>query len=162
MIKKLLLFLLVLLVCIQFIKPEKNISASPSANNISTVYNVPEEVNRILKRSCYDCHSNNTNYPWYANIQPAAWWLNDHLEEGKEEVNFDEFAAYRPARQYRKLNEIHDEVDEGEMPLSSYTIIHSNAKLSDSEKKTLLDWVAATKIAMENKYPADSLKLKKK
>lgn len=162
MIKKTLLILLIILVCIQFIKPEKNIAANASVNNISTVYTVPEEVKSILQKSCYDCHSNNTVYPWYANIQPVAWWLNDHIEEGKEEINFDEFATYRPARQYRKLKEIHDEVDEGEMPLSSYTLIHSNAKLSESDKKKLLDWIASTKTVMESKYPADSLTLKKK
>lgn len=162
MIKKILWILLVLLIGIQFFRPDRNIAASPSGNHISTIYGVPEEVNAILKRSCYDCHSNNTTYPWYANVQPVAWWLNNHIEDGKGEVNFDEFATYRPARQYRKLKEIHDEVDEGEMPLSSYTLIHTNAKLSDSDKKTILEWLASVKVTMESKYPADSLKLKKK
>ena len=162
MIKKILLILLVLLIVIQFFKPERNIAASPSSNHISTVYNVPEEVNTILKRSCYDCHSNNTDYPLYASIQPVTWWLNNHIEDGKGELNFDEFATYRPARQYRKLKEIHDEIEEGEMPLSSYTLINTNAKLSDNDKKTILDWLASVKTTMESRYPADSLKLKKK
>ena len=162
MIKKILLILLILLIVIQFFKPEKNIAASPSGNHISTVYSVPEEVNAILKKSCYDCHSNNTVYPWYANVQPVAWWLHNHVEEGKEEINFDEFATYRPSRQYRKLKEIHDEIEEGEMPLYSYTLINTNVKLSVNDKKTILDWLATVKTTMESRYPADSLKLKKK
>lgn len=81
--KRILLVLLVVLILIQFFRPQRNISASPSPADISTIYPVPANVGSILKKACYDCHSNNTNYPWYANVQPIAWWLNDHVEEGK-------------------------------------------------------------------------------
>src|SRR5665647_1862494 len=107
-LKNILLLLLVALVIIQFIRPGKNISAPSTllANDISKVYTVPDSVHQILQTSCYDCHSNNTTYPWYAKVQPVAWWLNNHIVEGKKEVNFSEFATYRIGRQYKKLDEI--------------------------------------------------------
>ncbi len=159
--KQFFLLLLVILVLIQFFKPEKNINTTPSDKYISTAINVPENVNAILIKSCADCHSNNTQYPWYANTQPIAWWLNDHIEEGKAELNIDSFANYSLRRQYRKFEEIMDQVEEDEMPLSSYTLIHRNAKLSEVDRKVLIDWAKDTRLMMKQKYPADSL-IKKK
>lgn len=159
--KKILIVLLVLIVIIQFFRPTKNLSAAKSANDISNVYNVPDNVNVILNKACNDCHSNNTVYPWYAEVQPVAWWLNDHIEEGKEELNFSEFASYTPARQYHKLEEIKKQIDEGEMPLGSYTLIHTDAKLTDAEKQTLLSWSEGIRAEMKSKYPLDSLVMKR-
>lgn len=142
MIKKILIGLLVVLVVIQFIRPERNVSEIPSQNDIRVHYSVPANVESVLKRACYDCHSNNTNYPWYANIQPVLWWLQDHIEEGKEELNFSEFATYSAKRADHKLDEVIEMVEEEEMPLESYTYIHKDAILSSSEKKLLMDWAA--------------------
>lgn len=142
MIKKILIGLLVVLVVIQFIRPERNISELPSQNDIRVHYSVPANVESVLKRACYDCHSNNTNYPWYANIQPVLWWLQDHIEEGKEELNFSEFATYSAKKADHKLDEVIEMVEEEEMPLESYTYIHKDAILSSSEKKLLMDWAA--------------------
>jgi hypothetical protein len=163
MLKKVLLLLLVVLVVIQFFHPAKNLdaSAAATANDISKVMAVPDNVQDILKRSCYDCHSNNTTYPWYSKIQPVAWWLNNHIEEGKGEINFNEFATYRLRRQYKKLEEIIEQVKEDEMPLSSYTLIHKDAVLSKDQKLALSSWAGAAMDSMKAKYPADSL-LKKK
>ncbi|TAK62599.1 MAG: cytochrome C, partial [Bacteroidetes bacterium] len=94
---------------VQFIRPEKNASGS-SNNNITTQFAVPAEVESMLKTSCYDCHSNTTTYPWYASVQPVGWWLADHIKDGKDELNFDEFASYSPRRQYKKFNEIVEQV----------------------------------------------------
>ncbi len=159
--KKLLLLLLVVFVAIQFIHPERNESAEPQTADISTIYKVPVDVSNILNKACNDCHSNNTTYPWYATIQPVAWWLNDHIQEGKGEINFNEFASYAPAKQYHKLEEFKKQIDEDEMPLSSYTLIHTNAKLTDSEKKTLTNWSEDIRNQMKAKYPADSLVMKR-
>lgn len=159
--KKILISLVIVLVLIQFFKPQKNISTQKSVADISNVYQTSNDVSVILDKACNDCHSNNTKYPWYSNIQPVAWWLNNHIQEGKEELNFSEFANYNPARQYRKLEEIKKTVDEGEMPLGSYTIIHTDAKLSDAEKHTLTTWAEGIRAEMKNKYPADSLVFKK-
>lgn len=160
--KKVAYILLVVLIVIQFFRPAKNINttSSATANDISKLYTVPENVMDILKTSCYDCHSNNTAYPWYNNIQPVAWWLNHHVEEGKREINFNEFATYPARRQYKKMEEVIDQVKDDEMPLSSYTLIHTNAKLSQEQKAILTDWAEATRKDMEAKYPPDSLKRK--
>ena len=139
-VKKILIGLLLLLVLIQFFHPAKNINTGPMPQDIAAVYPMPDSVHRILQTSCYDCHSNNTAYPWYNNIQPVAWWLNDHVEEGKRELNFSEFGTFKTKRKLKKLKEIVSEVEEGEMPLSSYTIIHTNAVLSAREKELIIQW----------------------
>ena len=162
MLKKIGFGLLIVLIAIQFIPREKNInlSLSATANDISKAMPVPDDINIILKTSCYDCHSNNSAYPWYASIQPVAWWLNDHIAEGKKEINFNEFASYSLRRQFKKLGEIIEQLKEDEMPLSSYTLIHRNAALSEPKKLALSNWAKALKDTMQQKYPADSLKKK--
>jgi len=144
-------------IVIQFIRPAKNKSEGISNNDITKAYPVPENVQAILKTSCYDCHSNNTVYPWYSQIQPVAWWLNNHIEEGKRELNFSEFASYRIGRQYRKLDEVNKEVKEGEMPLDSYLWIHTNAKMDEQQKLTLANWVTSVRDSIKARYPEDSL-----
>lgn len=144
--KKIFYGLLIILVGIQFIRPEKNQSATASPNDMVTHYAVPDEVLSILKRSCFDCHSNYTNYPWYSNIQPVAWWLADHIKEGKGELNFSEFNSYKPKRKIRKMDEIIKQLEKKEMPLNSYLWIHTDAKLSDAQVKAVSDWATAMKM----------------
>jgi hypothetical protein len=138
--KKLLIIMLVLIVAIQFIRPAKNTSTGISANDISGHYNVPANVDAILKRSCNDCHTNNTTYPWYTNIQPVGWWMQWHVNDGKSHLNFSEFAAYAPKRQHHKLEETIEMVKEGAMPLNSYLWIHGNARLSAEDQTALVNW----------------------
>jgi hypothetical protein len=153
--------LLVILVLVQFYpRPTKNIGLA--SNDISVSHVVPTAVKELLNTSCYDCHSNTTVYPWYANIQPVAWWLNEHVVDGKKELNFSEFGNYNLARQFHKLEEVTEVIETNEMPLQSYTIIHGDAKLSPEEKQVLLTWAADLRQTMKNKYPADSLIRKKK
>jgi hypothetical protein len=163
-IKPIAWILLAALVVIQFFKPERNLSSTegPAANDISKLYPVPQEVASILKTSCYDCHSNNTHYPWYSNFQPVAWWLDDHIKEGKKEINFSEFASYRIGKQYRKLEEVYSEVEEGEMPHEAYTLIHGDAKLSPSQKEKIMNWATEIRDSIKAHYPADSLQRPKK
>ncbi len=143
-------------------KPVKNISAGINANDITFAHHVPVNVQEVLKRSCYDCHSNNTIYPWYSKLQPVALWLGDHIVDAKDELNFSEFGSYSIRRKYRKLEEINNEVKEGEMPLSSYTIIHRSAKLSENQKLLLANWVTVLRDSIKANYPADSLSRIKK
>lgn len=159
--RKILLVLLVIFLAIQFFKPEKNIAAAPSPNHISSLYPVPDDVNQLLSAACNDCHSNTTKYPWYSKIQPVAWWLDDHIKEGKHELNFDEFATYSLRRQYHKLEECEEMIEKNEMPLTSYTIIHKDAKLNETQKQLLMSWSKGIRKQMEAKYPIDSL-IKKK
>ena len=153
--------LLVVLILIQLIHPTKNIAAIPAEHHIGKLYAVPANVEQILVKACYDCHSNNTKYPWYNNIQPVAWWLNDHIKDGKQHLNFDEFTTYPIAKQYKKLEECMNEVKEGGMPLESYTLIHKNAILTEAEKKTFFNWCNTVRNSIKLTYPADSLILPK-
>jgi len=159
--KRILVILLIVLILIQFFRPARNISAGPSPADISTIYPVSANVNSVLEKACYDCHSNNTRYPWYVNIQPVAWWLDDHIREGKHDLNFSEFASYRIGKQYRKLEEVIDLVKKGDMPLQSYTIVHTDAKLTREEKVLLTSWADTLRNSIRQKYPPDSLIRKK-
>ncbi len=158
MLKRVLIILVAILVIIQFIRPEKNISTAVSANDITGHYPVPENVVSILKLSCYDCHSNNTIYPWYFNIQPIAWWMKDHIDEGKKELNFSEFASYAPKKQAHKLHAIIEEIKKDQMPLDSYLWIHKNAKLNDAQKISVTNWADSLQrsIAEKNNLPVDN------
>jgi hypothetical protein len=151
MLKKVLAGLLFVGLAIQFIRPEKNIGTAPFSYSIDTVYSVPKEVRLLLNTACADCHSNNTVYPWYAKVQPLAWWLQHHVDEGKAKLNFDEFAKYPPKRQYHTLKEIIDEVEQNEMPLPSYTLIHRRAVLNANQKATLTTWAQGVMKAVRQK-----------
>ena len=153
--------LLLAFIIIQFFRPAKNKAEGIGNNDISKLYPIPEDVQTILKTSCYDCHSNNTVYPWYAEVQPVAWWLNDHIIDGKKDLNFSEFASYRLRRQYKKLEEINDLVKKNAMPLESYLWIHKDAKLTEQQKLTIANWVTAVRDTMKANYPIDSLVRKK-
>lgn len=161
-LKKILLTLLVVLIIIQFFHPKKNQSTEILATDISKTYVVPKDVETIFSKACNDCHSNNTIYPWYNNIQPVAWWLQNHVNDGKRHLNFSDFTSSKIARQYKKLDECIKEVKDGEMPLESYTWIHKNAILTDTEKQTLYNWANAVRDSIKAKYPADSLVLPKR
>ena len=140
MLKKILIAILLVLLVVQFIRPGRNRASAKDNNDISNIYNVPGDVQSILAKACNDCHSNNTSYPWYTNIQPLGWWLQHHIDEGKEELNFSVFGSYKPKKQAHKLEEVAELVKSSEMPLSSYTLIHKNARLTDEEKDILLSW----------------------
>lgn len=127
------------LVAIQFIRPAKNNSAA-GPDDLAATYPPPPAVQHLLEASCYDCHSNRTRYPWYTQVQPVGWWLAEHINEAKHQLNFSEFAAYDEHRQAKKLLAISDEVTDRSMPLKSYTWIHRDAKLTDDQIKLLADW----------------------
>jgi hypothetical protein len=162
MIRKILLFLLVSFIIIQFFHPKPNKSDSDQPNFIGKAYPVPDDVSAILKKACNDCHSNNSRYPWYSNIQPVDWWLTNHIKEGKNHLNFDEYANRSPRYQYGKMDETADLVKKGEMPLNSYTWIHKDAILKDEEKQKLIDWANGIMESLKSKYPIDSLVRKKR
>ncbi len=153
MFRKIFLALLGIFVLIQFARPEKNQATGISANDIATKYAVPADVHNVLKRSCFDCHSNNTVYPWYDNIQPVSWWLNNHIKEGKDELNFSEFTTYSPKKARHKLEEVGEAVTEGWMPLGSYLWVHGDAKLKPEEAKLIANW--ASQLRSQIPAPAD-------
>src|SRR5437764_712012 len=122
--KKILFGLLVVLIGIQFIQPARNKNRETLSTDLAKTINIPANVQSILKTACYDCHSNNTNYPWYSRVQPFGWLLARHIKKGKEELNFSEFGSYSLRRQISKLDGIANSVKDGTMPLGSYTMIH--------------------------------------
>lgn len=138
MIKKLLRWgpigLLVLFAAIQLIQPDR--SNPPVESEIDA----PDEVRAILERACYDCHSHETTWPWYAYVAPASWFVADHVEHGRGHLNFSRWPKYDFEEQEHAFGDIREEVEEGEMPLPSYLILHSEARLSEADKQTLMRW----------------------
>ncbi len=140
-LKLLLIGLLLILVVIQFFRPEKNISEELGGADITYAIDVPTDIHTVLVEKCYDCHSNNTRYPWYFNIQPVAWWMDEHIEHAKDELNFSDFKNFSERRANHKLEEISEMIKDDEMPLPSYTLIHRSAKLTDDEKSAINSWI---------------------
>lgn len=137
---KIVLAVIALLVIIQFFRIDKSVPESNPQDDILVVENVPHEIGVILKTSCYDCHSNATRYPWYSNMAPVSWWLKQHVNEGREELNFSEWGTYSEKRKDHKLEEVDELVEKGEMPLPSYLWVHGDAKLSEKQRKQLMNW----------------------
>ena len=135
-----LIVLAILFVLIQFFRPVRNNSKTNGEKKLNHLFYVPKDVSLILNKACYDCHSNKTYYPWYANIQPVGWYLNQHISEGKKELNFDEFGYYSTKRQRNKFKAIASQIEDNAMPLSSYSLIHPEAKLTQVEKEAIIKW----------------------
>jgi hypothetical protein len=161
MFRKILLVLLALFVLIQFVRPAKNRSGD-STRAMATLYPIPPDVSKILETSCADCHSNKTEYPWYAEVQPVGWWLNNHITGGKRHFNLDDFTGRRIGWQFKKMDDCIEQLNNDEMPLETYTMIHHNARLSPADKQTLIDWCESVKARIKSKYPADSLVMPKR
>ena len=134
------LIIVAILVIGQFFQPEPNNGSASGPQDITQAMNVPTEVQQILEKYCYDCHSDKTVYVWYDKIFPVNWWIKDHIDEGKKELNFSIFNTYNARRKNKKLDEVAEQVEKGEMPLKSYTFLHTETKLTDAQKKTLIDW----------------------
>jgi hypothetical protein len=145
MYRKIGLLLLILLVVMQFIQPKKNRSEGLGENDISKVYAIPADLHQTLIRKCYDCHSNNTKYPWYFNIQPIGWWLAAHVHEGKEHLNFSEFRKYEAVRVAHKLEDLEEVVDEKSMPLKAYTVFHENTEITRADEEAIKQWLTSVK-----------------
>ncbi len=125
---------------IQVIPVERNVSTVPPGQSFEKTEKVPANVAAILKVSCYDCHSNNSRYPWYSELQPGAWFMAQHITKGRDELNFDEFNNYSKRRKKAKIKSIISQIEKDEMPLKSYRMMHGNARLSADKKKELLDF----------------------
>ncbi len=139
--KKIVIILIILLIWIQFIPKKYNKSSVIPPSDFMSVFDAPEDIQEIITTSCYDCHSNNTFYPWYNKVQPVAWFLEGHIDEAKEVLNFSTFGAYSRRRQKTKLKSIISQIMDDEMPLTSYKLMHSDAKISEKEKQFLKDWL---------------------
>jgi len=150
-VKKIAIALLVVFVGIQFIPTTLNQNNNVSVSDFLVVYNVPEEIENKIRVSCYDCHSDNTKYPWYSKIQPGALIMENHIKKGKEELNFSSFGDYSGRRKKSKLKSIISQIRDDEMPISSYTLLHRDAKLSENNKRLIIDWVNNLIDSLNNK-----------
>lgn len=150
--KKLLLVFLGIVIVIQFIRIDKTTPTVEQKQDFISVTSAPDDVAKILKTSCYDCHSYSTAHPWYSKIAPVSWWLKQHIDEGREHLNFSIWGEYSLKEADEKLEECAEEVQKGEMPLSSYTLIHGDAKLSKEQKNILVNFFKSSKVEKSRDY----------
>lgn len=139
------LFAIAAFAAIQFYRPNTLTAPIVRAETLEASAEMPEDIALILKRSCNDCHTNQTNYPWYAAVTPVNWLLADHIDEGRKEMNFSVWNTYSAKKKQRKFDEICDQVVSGEMPHYQYIWMHGDAKLSDDDQKALCDWARTEK-----------------
>ncbi len=133
-----------LMICfagIQLIPTTLNQNNLVSKNDFLLVNNTPKKINKLLNKACYDCHSNNTVYPWYNNIQPFTWLINKHIVEGKKELNFSQWNELSQRRKVSKLRSIVKQIEQNKMPLNSYTILHKDSNLTSEDKKLIIDYL---------------------
>ncbi len=139
------------IVLIQFFQPERNLGNIDTEDDLVTVTMVPDSLATILKNSCYDCHSNRTEYPWYSYISPVSWYLEKHIRKGKEELNMSDFGNLEKGMKIGVLADVCDVMESGSMPLRSYLVIHKSALVNEAEKKAICSWseLEALKIMRE-------------
>jgi hypothetical protein len=149
--KKILIALVIIFVTIQFFRPARSSNNQAAGTDISKVTVFPDSVRVIIQNACYDCHSNNTVYPWYSKIQPVGWLLAGHIKEGRDNLNFSEFGEYSQRKQLDKLDAVAAVISDGIMPLPSYKMMHKNARLSTDEKTLLINWTKQAKDSLSVK-----------
>ncbi len=145
--KKIGLALVLLLLVFQLFRIDKTIKPFDTRKDLTSLLHPNDTVTAILKTSCYDCHSDQPHYPWYTNIAPVSWWIKHHINEGRHHLNFSEWGNYSQKKKDHKLEECIEMVEEDEMPMTSYTLMHKEAKLSKEQKELLLNWFKAVKSA---------------
>lgn len=138
--KKMLVVLLVAFIIIQFFPIDKTNPPVDAGMDFLKIKHTPEPIAKIITTSCYDCHSNESKYPWYSNIAPASWFLQNHIKEGRKHLNFSTFAMYEPKRQIKKMEECVELIEKHEMPLESYYIGHQDAKITDIQRQELIKY----------------------
>lgn len=145
------LLIFAVLIILQFFQPEKNQGSLTQERDLIVVASVPDSLAKILRTSCYDCHSNHTDYPWYSRISPVSLWLHKHIIDGKEDLNLSEFGDLSKAEKIGALSDLYDALEAGTMPLQSYTLIHRDAMISQEEVDALLDWADQMSLTLMKK-----------
>ncbi|WP_406843464.1 heme-binding domain-containing protein [Flavobacterium soyae] len=140
-IRKILFIGLIIFLLMQLYQPVRNSDYGQVLPiHISKVYHIPRNIEAILQTSCYDCHSNNTQYPWYSYVQPVRLFMESHITQGKKDLNFSQWGDYSKRKQGNKLDRIVKQIKANEMPLTSYTLIHKNAVLTPAQKEQVIKW----------------------
>lgn len=138
--KKIIILIAVMVVLIQFKQIDRTMPEFDSKQDYIKLTNAPAQISNLLKTSCYNCHSNEVDYPWYSYIAPVSWFLDNHIQDARKHINFSEWGTYPKKNINHKLANVIDEIKDDEMPLRSYTLFHSIAKLSEEDKATLIEW----------------------
>jgi hypothetical protein len=139
-LKILIVVLVVAFIILQFVPNKMPPTAAAGKDDLINSGVLPPNVSSVLKTSCYDCHSNQTSYPWYSKVAPASWLLAKDVRDGRDDLNFSEWGSYTKRHQIKNLVKIREEVTSGGMPLRNYLIIHRHAKLSPQQKSALVAW----------------------
>lgn len=145
--KKIIFLLIIILVVFQFFG-NRAPNQEPTSADLFAVEQAPDEVKDLIKLNCYDCHSEQVKYPWYASVAPFSWIINDHVEDGNKHFALSKWADYSAKKKAHKMEEAREELEEGEMPLKIYTVLHRHANMSKEQKKLLIDWFRS----IEKKY----------
>ena len=127
---------------LQFVRPDFTNPPVVEAESLLASATVPPDVHQVLVRSCYDCHSHETKYPWYSKVSPLNWFLADHIADGRRELNFSHWNTYTEAKKAKKLDEICEVVRAAEMPLPSYLWIHRDATLASEDSEGICRWTS--------------------
>ena len=138
-----LVLVVVALILIQFIRPEKNLGEINTETDLIKASQLPDTLASIIRNSCYDCHSDHTHYPWYGNVAPFSWYLNSHVAEGKAHLNFSAWSIMDKAQKITTLDQLCEESRDRSMPLKSYLLIHRSSKLSEQDIQAICDWAEA-------------------
>lgn len=154
-LKILVLILAVAFIGIQFIRPDRSVPTTNQPDTLEFSAAIPDNVKDIVSRSCNDCHSNSTVYPWYSNIAPSSWFLQDHIDSGRRRLNFSTWNTYENNKKRRNLQKVCEEAEQHQMPLPSYLWVHWDAKLSDEQIKILCDWTEAERTRLEKQGGAN-------
>lgn len=143
--KKFLIIIVVLLIAIQFITIDKENPPADMNKDFLNLTNPPSEIGLIIKSACYDCHSHHTKYPWYANVAPASWLIKEHVNNGRNHLNFSLWTDYKEGKKAHKIEECIDVIKSGEMPMKGYVMLHEEAEISQEQKMILLSWLGELK-----------------
>jgi hypothetical protein len=150
-LKQILFALLIVFIVVQFLQPARNQSGQVLQTELANTYSIPNNVHTLFKNACFDCHSNNTSYPWYSYVQPVGWLLAMDVENGKAKLNFSEFGSLSPRRQISKLREVENRIKDGTMPLPAYQLMHPDARLTQEGRQLLVDWIQKAKDGLQEK-----------
>jgi hypothetical protein len=144
--KKAIIVIIAILVIIQFFRIDKSNPPANMEKDFITITNPPTDMGIMLKESCYDCHSHHTKYPWYSNIAPVSWLLKEHVNNGRNHLNFSVWTDYKESKKNHKLDECIEMIETGEMPMKGYVLLHEEADLTDAQKKAMIDWFRSVKV----------------
>ena len=138
--KRILYIALAIALVAQFFQPDRSALPIDPANDMLVMTAAPDDIRTLVNAACYDCHSDRSTYPWYSYVTPVNFWLQDHINEGREKMNF---SRWNLSASQKHAHEAGEEVQEGEMPLDSYTWVHGEARLDAAQRKRLVEWFAA-------------------